>query len=778
MEHHDPLDCDSSDHDDQDQTISNDAKRDDAARPACQPCRKKKAKCSRQTPCSQCVKNGLICIYDKEKGKPGIKAGAIDRINRRLDALENMFLGQGVLWQQVWGQLHATGNSVSSPMAESLFEHTEQLKQRLDTVGRKRCIDEDETMSLTDSNKRRQTAQSIDHVKRTTLDRCILSQELLPPDLIGYLVELYFSNIHPWIPVLHVRQFRRLLHLPDERHKIHIILLAITSVCVRFSDDPRLGNAESRSKLAESSRQAVILQSMESFSVEGLQALIICAFDTIGSGRGPSAWSIVGSMARTVEQLQLSTEDEDEANQRKDSHVLVKRMAFLRPCHDWSEAEGRRRVFWTIFLMDRFCSVATGWNVCLTSADVRRRLPCEGGLWEEGEPLATSTPFFGVSDPPGDAANTLPSARQEHADQASLGGFAYCIEATESLSLVTSFFLQQEVDVAKPHDVQMWLMRFKQLDLRLIQWKVFLPERWREGCALNSDGNMDPNLTLAHITHNTAVVLLHQGIAYPSPEWESLPIRLPSSSSAETCMAASIEVSIIAAEFLRNMQCLTNPQFAFCLFICGRMLLAHAFYYNISLPQEFDSLIDSLQVMARRWNGDHSTAKSNLASKFAMRLSHARQAGLQTLDIRQAAYAENPTGFADGAMDASSSTFRNAQNASSTTQQRLGVFGEVLPVAADPGETPDSITMAFPPLPVAFQAQPLSRNHTAMPSPNLDRVNHVDVTHSKYGNQSSDIVLPPGMSVNGNVPLEDLTSFLDYSFLPDQRVSTFSHSLG
>ena len=119
--------------------------------------------------------------------------------------------------------------------------------------------------------------------------------------------------------------------------------------------------------------------------------------------------------------------------------------------------------------MDRFCSIATGWNVCLTSADVKRRLPCEGALWEEGKPLHTPTPYFGVSDPPGNAGNVLPSARPETADQASLGGFAYCIEATESLSLVTSFFLQQAVDVAKAHDVQLWLMRFKQLDLRLVQ---------------------------------------------------------------------------------------------------------------------------------------------------------------------------------------------------------------------------------------------------------------------------------------------------------------------
>jgi hypothetical protein len=49
------------------------------------------------------------------------------------------------------------------------------------------------------------------------------------------------------------------------------------------------------------------------------------------------------------------------------------------------------------------------------------------------------------------------------------GSFAYCIEATESLSLVTTFFLQQAVDVSKMRDVQLWLMKFKQLDLRMVQ---------------------------------------------------------------------------------------------------------------------------------------------------------------------------------------------------------------------------------------------------------------------------------------------------------------------
>lgn len=172
-------------------------------------------------------------------------------------------------------------------------------------------------------------------------------------------------------------------------------------------------------------------------------------------------------MTRTVEQLQLSVEHEDKA---QPAEFLIKRMAFLPAAESWIEREERRRVFWNVFLMDRFCSIATGWNCSLTSADVKRRLPCEGALWEEGNPLKTPTPYFGIADKSFPPTETLPTtSRPELEDQASLGGFAYCIEATESLSLVTTFSLSHAVNVSNVHNVQLWWMRFKELDLRLIQ---------------------------------------------------------------------------------------------------------------------------------------------------------------------------------------------------------------------------------------------------------------------------------------------------------------------
>lgn len=803
---------------------------------------------------SRVVDEDLECVYDERKLKPGLRSGAIEHLSQRITALENMFLGQGMLWQQnvnqIWRRLDdlaparapdsSPPDSGYSMAGTSLQERTAELRKTLLSPvsgdGTSQVLPPDGTQEPIDPALSRRHHQAEPPPARPSSWRGNKGgddNELPPDEVLFSLVEIYFQLIHPWIPMLHVRNFRQRMKEPPQRGQIATICHAIVSICARFSEDPRLGHdSEARFQRAKRSRDAVILQSMQSFSVENLQALIIIAFDTIGSGRSPSAWSVVGSMTRTVEQLQLSVEPAgDEHLPAADTcQNQIRRAAFLPPARDWSELEERRRVFWNVFLMDRFCSIATGWNLSLTSADVKRRLPCEGALWEAGDALETPTPFFGVSDKYNQTSTTLPSlsqhnknnaqanemrlptARAESEDQESLGGFAYCIEATESLSLVTSFFLQQAVDVSKAQDVQMWLMRFKQLDLRLVQWKIFLPERWREACALNEDGNMDPNLTLAHITHNIAVVLLHQGIAYPSAEWQAvLPtigVRLPSASSAETCLIAATEVVTIVERFLRdNPVTLTNPQFAFCLFICGRMILAHAAYYNIALPREFDVLLDSLWEISKRWKLDN-----NIAAKFASRLLRARQQGAY-LDIRQAVFSDDQAAITDNPSRVDRQDLGTARQGSNITrfqntltpragsqhdqslsgpsqQQRTGTnhhdysaqsggsrINIPMPINGSNNnsngnnsmhpideESPDSISFAFPPLPLAFQAgQIASATQTAIQSPTMQPAPY---PVQDFGN---------GIAPMDATAFQDLNFFMEYSFPPDERVSMYGH---
>ncbi|KAL1888436.1 hypothetical protein Sste5346_009553 [Sporothrix stenoceras] len=124
------------------------------------------------------------------------------------------------------------------------------------------------------------------------------------------LIDIYFARLHPWIPMLHVHQFRQKIADPAQRPRL---------VSIRFSNDERLGDDSSRAELATKCRETVILHSMKSFLVENIQALIICAFDT----------SIIGSMTRTVEQLQLSVEDEDQPQSTANAKALIRRIAFF-----------------------------------------------------------------------------------------------------------------------------------------------------------------------------------------------------------------------------------------------------------------------------------------------------------------------------------------------------------------------------------------------------------------------------------------------------------------
>ncbi|KAM5350768.1 hypothetical protein ACJ41O_007273 [Fusarium nematophilum] len=403
----------------------------------------------------------------------------------------------------------------------------------------------------------------------------------------------------------------------------------------------------------EDARSWILARGISTFSVESLQALIIIAFTDIGDGQGARAWSIVGSLTRTAEYLQLTTEpgSHDHPPLLPPSESLVSQS--ICP---WVEVEEQRRVFWNIFNLDRFCSVSMGWNTSLTSNDVLRRLPCDVHLWHKERAVEKSqeeiiTPYFNIWDksaarigntitfipshipsapqsqgrregsqsPLDDGA--LPSDFKSAIDVSMVGAFAYCVEATESLSRVTTHFLQQKVDLQNPQELSSWLTRFKELDLRLIHWKMLLPQKWNPNMAKQS-AKMDPNLTLAHVTHNASIILLHQPIAFPPSRW-SFSARLPSTSSADTCYTAAQEISSITRNYLKTSPVVLplSNQFAFCVYIAARSLLLHWGYYSTSsVAPEFLHLLDSLTAMARRWSGGSGSPRGTLATKYATKL--------------------------------------------------------------------------------------------------------------------------------------------------------------
>lgn len=106
---------------------------------------------------------------------------------------------------------------------------------------------------------------------------------------------------------------------------------------------------------------------------------------------------------------------------------------------------------------------------------------------------------------------------------------------------------------------------------------MFLPQKWKDSNISRQPAliNMDPNLTLAHVTHNTSMILLHQQIAYPQTRWTSI-VRLPSTCSAETCLVAATETATITQKYLKYTpeSGPVHNQFAFCVFVTAKALLS------------------------------------------------------------------------------------------------------------------------------------------------------------------------------------------------------------
>ncbi|KAF6818089.1 hypothetical protein CPLU01_13410 [Colletotrichum plurivorum] len=658
--------------------------------PSCQGCRRRKLRCSRDQPtCSHCKRLDSPCVYDLKKNKPGIKPGAVESLNRRVEVLENALLQKshepGVHFSTSTG--HGDSGPTTAPESQNVVGILSMLARELHKLNSKtttKAGSQDATPegltgdqavyspTTTSSSSRRHTVVdglemvSHPHVqprKRRRVDSCgnpnidlaipledleNMTTSLPAPDLLEDVINAHFNLIQPWIPILHETQFRRRVHDPDQLPRLVVVLHAMVVAALRFVDnlETRLSAQEVERRMLRS-RNIVILNAMDHLSVENLQALIIIAFNDIGNGDASKAWSIVGSLTRTVEYLQLSIESD-----HRDKEPLLKPLPSIAPPQNWTEEEERRRVFWNIFNLDRFCSVTTGWNTSLTSDDVHRRLPADGGLWHKEESVVT--PYFGIWDRSaariGNSIAFLPAhyPSPEHASDASappqtpvvpnpsgkgpntvdmttVGAFAYCIEATESLSRVTTYFLQQKINFQDRQEVSSWLTRFKELDLRLVHWKMFLPQKWKDSNISRQPAliNMDPNLTLAHVTHNTSMILLHQRIAYPESRWSNI-VKLPSFCSAETCQVAAVETATISQKYLKYTpeNSPATSQFAFCVFISARVLLVHWRYYDADLVPDFWLLVEGLEEMARRWAGPilRERHAQCLAGKYAAQL--------------------------------------------------------------------------------------------------------------------------------------------------------------
>ncbi|KAH6610998.1 n-terminal binuclear zn cluster-containing dna binding domain-containing [Trichoderma cornu-damae] len=419
------------------------------------------------------------------------------------------------------------------------------------------------------------------------------ADDLPPYNLVFNLVDLYFKHINTWCPILHRRTtLDCLFGISDLQEADRVLLHAIVATTMRFSSDPRLTD-ERRQHYHRVSKRKVLLYGMENSSVKSLLALLILALDICGSSNGPPGWNVMALITRSVVQLGLAVETNSFSVAPHYTSIYTLRAMILPEPKDFIEEESRRRLFWMIYLLDRYATIATAFEFALADAEIDRMLPCRDDLWMENQKVETRR--FATSAQNYDEAHQHPLGRPEN-----LGAFAYYIEILGILSKIHKF-LKQPVDIGRLTDVEKWQLRYKELDKELTSWNFALPGEFGNMGKVFQPGsrNLNCNWVMLHATYHTAVIRLHSSAAYPTTRSA---IFTPSFSAVQRCHSAVENISALG-DFVVNNGFLPKlgPPFAFTIWVAARVLLVHGSTVEHKLSPQIPFFVDILREMGRYW---------------------------------------------------------------------------------------------------------------------------------------------------------------------------------
>lgn len=319
-------------------------------------------------------------------------------------------------------------------------------------------------------------------------------RDLPPYDLLYSLADLYFKHINTWCPILHRKTTFDLLFGPSSLDEADRILLhAIVATTLRYSTDARL-TPETRNTYYQSSKQKVLLYGMENSSVKALQALTIMALDLCGNSNGPPGWNLLALITRSAVQLGLSIEATSAAVSPRIPSIYTLRAMVLPESGNWIEDEGRRRLFWMIYILDRYATLTTAFDFALDEKEIDRKLPCRDDLFSKNQTVETRWFRADKRSEPG-------VDRPEN-----MGSFSYYVEVVGILSQIHQF-LKKPVDIGRLSDVEQWQAEYRALDSILNQWKDSLPREYGNMTRLleSSSGNKVVNCgwLMLHAAYHT-----------------------------------------------------------------------------------------------------------------------------------------------------------------------------------------------------------------------------------------------------------------------------------
>lgn len=236
--------------------------------------------------------------------------------------------------------------------------HVQSLEDRLQRVevllqtGRAREEDAGDGFSSSRSNKNR-TVPDDDDIEFTLGLRAIEELE-----------DLYFTVVHPSIPLLHRARYKK-----QERESQsplylqYVIWATAASASKTYSNQCKRLYQQARKHLRSEDSAT---RKRNIIPVAYAQAWIIMAMCEMKLGYYAKSCMSTGYAVRLIQMMNLQDIDRDHGVASPDSSPAS---------YNWTEREEKRRVFWQVFCMDRYLCISEGLPTLIDDRDIRVHIP-------------------------------------------------------------------------------------------------------------------------------------------------------------------------------------------------------------------------------------------------------------------------------------------------------------------------------------------------------------------------------------------------------------------
>lgn len=590
---------------------------------ACEFCRRRKIGCDgAQRPgkqCSNCAACNLDCKYSDSRRVLAPSKSYVQELENKLERMENML-------RRILPETHI-GSMSTAEIEDRLRQDDDERDAMEDDLTRSkaypsgyiylgksstaqfiqtaRAFKQGHTGKLSDTKFRRSEFWDAPPWRQITWFQAQYPDFTLPEDdLLSSLVDLYFAQVNPFVPLLHRSTFEKSvkdkLYLEDK--DFAMVLLLVCAVASRYTDDPRVlsdGVTSKRSSGWKWFNQ--MLRARKSLlnppTLHHLQVICLFAQFVLGSTVPHLCW--------TIASIGLRSSEEAGIHRRK--------MKYAEPT---IEGELWKRAFWTLVYLDRQSSAFLGRSCCLFDEEIDLDLPieCDDEYWE---PSSTVNAFKQPSGRP-----AIVSYFNCYLKLTSL--MTFCLRTVYAMnrSQIRLRFLDKN-----------WQKRMVELlNAKLKHWMDAMPDHLQWDPDRNDPIHFTQSASL-HIQYHHLQMLIHRPFISMPYDSEKFPFH-----SVTICTtAARVCADIIDTQLRRKGHLI--PYHGLAAFNAAAVLLfdywhtkRSGFPVNSADMKHVDACMKALQVLETRWSfaGKFWDVLHDLASVGDL---HPNSAGLRSEPI-------------------------------------------------------------------------------------------------------------------------------------------------